>query len=228
MTNQRGFEKLIEESVKLHGHLCPGQVLGIRMAMYGIEKVGIHDPKGRDKKKLYLFVEIDRCATDALRSVTGCSLGHRTMRFMDFGKMAATFVNLETGISVRVVAKEDAREKAKNYFPEIKDKHQCQLEAYKIMSDEELFYHEPVYLNIPEQDMPGRPLRRVRCEECGEYVQDMRDVYRDGKIMCRPCANGEIYFYTFRYPKQSQRQEKDMNYGQTLSGRVPWNCSNSP
>ncbi len=201
MTNRQAFEEFLKEAVKFHGHLCPGQVLGVRMAMYGIEKVGSHDPKGRNKKKLYLFVEIDRCATDALQSVTGCSLGQRTMRFMDFGKMAATFVNLETGISVRVVAKEEAREKAKNYFPWIKDRHKCQIEAYKMMPDDELFYHESVYLNIPEQDLPGPPLRRVRCERCGEYVQDMREVYRDGKIMCRPCANGEIYFSTLRYPQ---------------------------
>ncbi len=202
MADQDTFEEFLKEAVKVHGHLCPGQVLGVRMAMYGMEKIGIHDPKGRDKNKLYLLVEIDRCITDALQSVTGCSLGHRTMKFMDFGKMAATFVNLKTGMAIRVVAKEEAREKAKNYFPGIKDKHKRQLEAYKIMSDEELFYHELVSLTIPEQDMPGVPLRRVRCEECGEYVQDMREVYRNGKIMCKPCGNGETYFSTFRYPKE--------------------------
>lgn len=206
MINKGNLEKLLDGSAKIHGHLCPGQVLGVRMAIYGLEKIGIDDPKGRDHKKLYLFVEIDRCATDALQSVTGCSLGHRTMRFMDYGKIAATFVNLSTGSAVRVVAREEAREIAKNYFPEIKDKHKCQLEAYKIMPDDELFYHEPVLLNIPKEDMPGRPLRRVRCEECGEYVQDMRDVYRDGKIMCKPCANGKYYFYTMRYAKKSQQK----------------------
>jgi formylmethanofuran dehydrogenase subunit E len=123
------FEALLEESVKIHGHLCPGQVLGVRMAMCGLGRIGVHDPKGADRKKLYLFVEIDRCATDALQSVTGCSLGHRTMRFMDYGKMAATFVNLASGRAVRVVAKEGARQKAREYVPGIEDKYQCQLEA---------------------------------------------------------------------------------------------------
>ena len=188
-----GFESLLDESVKIHGHLCPGQVLGVRMATYGLEKIGIHDPKGADRKKIYLFVEIDRCATDALQSVTGCSLGHRTMRFMDYGKMAATFVNLQTGRAVRVVAKEEAREKSREYFPEIEDKYQSQLEAYKVMPDEELFYHEEVVVNIEPQDMPGRPLSRVKCSECGEYIQDMREIREDGKLFCRSCACGRYY-----------------------------------
>ncbi len=187
------FEDLLNESTRIHGHLCPGQVLGVRMAIYGLKKIGIHDPKGADRKKIYLFVEIDRCATDALQSVTGCSLGHRTMRFLDYGKMAVTFVNLESGRSVRVVAMEESREKAREYFPAIDDKYKRQLEAYKVMPDEELFYHEDVYVEIPEQDMPGRPLRRVKCDRCGEYVQDMRELRDNGGNLCRPCAEGRYY-----------------------------------
>jgi formylmethanofuran dehydrogenase subunit E len=187
------FEALLEESVKIHGHLCPGQVLGVRMAMCGLGRIGVHDPKGADRKKLYLFVEIDRCATDALQSVTGCSLGHRTMRFMDYGKMAATFVNLASGRAVRVVAKEGARQKAREYVPGIEDKYQCQLEAYKVMPDEELFSHEDVTVSIAPQDMPGRPLTRVRCSECGEYVQDMRESTEGGRVLCKSCAKGRYY-----------------------------------
>jgi formylmethanofuran dehydrogenase subunit E len=187
------FEDLLRESTRIHGHLCPGQVLGVRMAIYGLKKIGIKDPKGADRKKIYLFVEIDRCATDALQSVTGCSLGHRTMRFLDFGKMAVTFVNLESGRSVRVVAMEESREKAREYFPEIDDKYKRQLEAYKVMPDEELFYHEDVSVEIPEEDMPGRPLRRVRCDRCGEYVQDMRELRNNGDTLCRPCSEGRYY-----------------------------------
>jgi formylmethanofuran dehydrogenase subunit E len=187
------FQKLLSESVKIHGHLCPGQVLGVRMAIYGLEKIGINDPRGADRKKLYLFVEIDRCATDALQSVTGCSLGHRTMRFVDYGKMAATFVNLQTSEAVRVVAKEEARGKAKEYFPDIEDKYKCQLEAYKVMPDEELFGYEKVSVSIPSQDMPGRPLSRVRCTECDEYVQDIREIKENGRTLCKACAHGGYY-----------------------------------
>ena len=138
MSIDNTFEGLLDESVKIHGHLCPGQVLGVKMSMLGLRNIGIDEPKGKDRKSLIVFVEMDRCATDAVQSVTGCSLGHRTMKFMDYGKMAATFMNLKTGKAVRVVAKEDAREKAKKYFPEAENKYAAQLEAYKIMSDEEL------------------------------------------------------------------------------------------
>ncbi|MBS1234402.1 MAG: formylmethanofuran dehydrogenase subunit region [Nitrospirae bacterium] len=187
------FESLLEASVELHGHLCPGQVLGVKMSMLGLREIGIADPRGRDRKSLIVFVEMDRCATDAVQSVTGCSLGRRTMKFMDFGKMAATFLNLRTGRAVRVIAKEEARQKAKEYFPEIESKYTAQLEAYKIMSEEDLFDVMDVQVTIPPEDMPGRPVQRIRCDSCGEYVQDMREVYREGKVLCRPCSYPGYY-----------------------------------
>jgi len=161
--------------------------------MLGLSRIGIDDPKGKDRKSIIVFVEMDRCATDAVQSVTGCSLGHRTMKFMDYGKMAAAFVNLKTGKAVRVIAREDSRDTAKNYFPELENKYAAQLEAYKIMSDSELFDVMDVKVELRPEDMPGRPLKRVRCEGCGEYVQDMRDVFKDGRALCKPCA-GERYY----------------------------------
>ncbi len=191
--NNFDFEKLLDISVKIHGHLCPGQVLGVRMSMHGLNLIGIDDPKDKDRKNLIVYVEIDRCATDAIQSVTGCSPGKRSLKLRDFGKMAATFVNLKTDKAVRLFAKEDSKDKAKNYFPEIEDKYKCQLEAYKIMPDEELFEWKEVKVVIPEEDMPGRPKRRVKCEKCGEHVQDNRDVNVEGKLMCKACA-GEAYY----------------------------------
>jgi formylmethanofuran dehydrogenase subunit E len=187
------FASLLEESVRVHGHLCPGQVLGVKMSMLGLREIGVGDPKGKDRKSIMVFVEMDRCATDAVQSVTGCSLGRRTMKFMDYGKMAATFVNLKTGKAVRVVAREDARDKAKKLFPDIENKYQAQLEAYKIMPDEELFDVMQVQVKINPEDMPGRPLRRVKCDSCREYVQDAREVYREGKVLCRHCADSGYY-----------------------------------
>ncbi len=187
------FESLLAESAKIHGHLCPGQVLGVRMSILGLKEAGIEDPRGKDRKNIIVFVEMDRCATDAVQSVTGCSLGHRTMKFMDYGKMAATFVNLKTGKAVRVIAKEESREKAKKYFPLIEDKYKAQLEAYKIMPDEELFDIMEVKVTLKPEDMPGRPLRRIKCDSCGEYVQDMREVEMNGKALCRSCAYGGYY-----------------------------------
>ncbi len=187
------FEDLLQESVKVHGHLCPGQVLGVKMAILGLKEVGIEDPKGNDRKSVMVFVETDRCATDAVQSVTGCSLGRRTMKLVDYGKMAATFVNLKTGKAVRILALEDSRQEAKKYFPEIENKHTAQLKAYTIMSDEELFDAMAVDVTIKPEDMPGRPLGRVRCDVCGEYIQDRREIYRDGKILCRACAGAAYY-----------------------------------
>ena len=187
------FENLLQQSVKTHGHLCPGQVLGVRMSILGLKEAGISDPRGADRKNIVVFVEMDRCATDAVQSVTGCSLGHRTMKFMDYGKMAATFVNLNTEKAVRIVAREDSREKAKEYFPEIGNKFEGQQKAYRIMPDEELFDLMEVVIKLPPQDMPGRPLTRVQCAVCREHIQDMREIYRDGKAMCVSCADGGYY-----------------------------------
>jgi formylmethanofuran dehydrogenase subunit E len=187
------FDKLLAESSTIHGHLCAGQVIGVRMSMIGLEAIAIHDPKEADRKKLYVLVEIDRCATDAIQSVTGCSLGKRSMRWLDHGIMAATFVNLETGKAVRITAREEARELSKNYFPTMGEKYQRQLEAYRIMPQQELFKIEHVQVDIAPEDMPGRPLRRVQCEKCGDWVQDCRELMTDGKILCRGCVNGKYY-----------------------------------
>lgn len=189
----KSFQELLEESVKTHGHLCAGQVIGVRMSIAGLEAVGIDDPKGKQRKSLYVFVEIDRCATDAIQSVTGCTLGKRTLRWLDYGVMAATFVNLETEKAVRITAREEARELSKKYFPEKKGQHERQMEAYRIMPLHELFKIENVDVSIAAEDMPGRPLRRLQCEDCGDWVQDCREIRRDGKILCRGCVNGKYY-----------------------------------
>ncbi len=187
------FESLLAESVGIHGHLCPGQVLGVKMSLLGLRETGINDPKGQDRKSLIVFIEMDRCAADAVQSVTGCSLGHRTMKFMDYGKMAVTFLNLRTGRAVRVVAREDTRQKAKERFPAAAGSSVGQVEAYRTMTDAELFAVMEVRIGMRPEDMPGRPVGRVRCGGCGEYVQDRREVVREGKILCRSCACGGYY-----------------------------------
>ena len=187
------FEEILAESVKTHGHLCPGQVLGVRLALLGLRLIGITDPKGKDRKRFLVFVEIDRCATDAIQSVTGASLGKRSLKFVDYGIMAATFYHLETGKAFRIIAREEAREAADRYFPEIEDKYRRQLEAYRVMPEEELFEVQEVVVEPSPFDLPGRPRRRVRCEACGVFVQDGREVERDGRTLCRPCAFGGYF-----------------------------------
>src|SRR3954469_3470787 len=115
------LDELLKDAEIAHGHLCAGQVLGVRMAMLGLEKLGIEDPRGKDRKRLVTFVEIDRCATDAIGVVTGCRLGKRALKFRDWGKMAATFVDVEGDRAVRVAAKESSKAWAKEMYPEIAD-----------------------------------------------------------------------------------------------------------
>ncbi len=187
----RSFEELLKESAALHGHLCPGQVLGVRMALLGCRLVGIDAPAL--SKDLVIYVEIDRCATDAIQAVTGCKLGKRTLKYLDYGKMAATFVNLASGKAMRVVAREDSREAAWDYAPPGADKKAAQLHAYRVMPEERLFSVMAVHLAIPATDLPGHPLRRVTCELCGEGINDGREVQRQGRTLCRPCAVGAYY-----------------------------------
>lgn len=205
------FETLLKESAAIHGHLCAGQVLGVRMSLFGLREIGINDPKGRDRKKLMVFVETDRCATDAIQSVTGCSLGKRSMKFMDYGKMAATFLNLATGKAVRIIAREGSRQKAKERFPGRTDVHAGQLEAYTVMPDEELFDVREVAVTVAPEDLPGRPMRRVQCDSCGEHVQDMREVYAAGKVLCRVCAQGG--YYTTPSPRPSSLRGEERGGG---------------
>src|SRR5918912_3020968 len=121
------IENLLKECERLHGHMCAGQVLGVRMAMLGCKSIGIEDPRGADRKKLLVFVEIDRCAADAIHTVTGCRLGKRTLKYYDYGKLAATFLNTQTNEAVRVVALDEARDAADRCFPEIASKYDRQM-----------------------------------------------------------------------------------------------------
>ncbi len=188
--------KTLEEYITLagqnHGHMCPGQMLGIRMAIYGLQALGFDDPV-KHCKRLLTFVEIDRCATDTISLVTGCRLGKRTLKFHDYGKVAATFVDTETGHAVRIVARDDSRQRAKLMFPALSDPHQAQLEAYKVMGDGELFTVQWVRVKLDPGDLPGRPRSRVNCTRCGEGINDGRERHVAGQVLCRSCA-GESYY----------------------------------
>jgi formylmethanofuran dehydrogenase subunit E len=160
--------------------------------MLGLRSIGIDDPV-KDRKRLLTFVEIDRCATDAVSLVTGCRLGKRSLKFLDYGKVAATFVDLETGRAVRVAARDDSRAKAKAMFPAIIDSSKAQLEAYKVMANDELFNLEAVRVKLKPEDLPGRRHSRVTCAQCGEGVNDGRECRRGDRVLCRSCA-GEPYY----------------------------------
>ena len=176
-----------------HGHLCAGQILGLRMAMYALELLGLDEPLGRDRKRLVCVVEIDRCVTDAIAVVTGCRLGKRSLRFRDFGKTAATFCDLEAGRAVRLAARESAKARAREIHPEIEGSNQQQIAAYREMTAAELFAVEWVRVTLGAEDLPGYKAPRVVCAACGESVSFRREVMRDGQALCRACA-GEGYW----------------------------------
>jgi formylmethanofuran dehydrogenase subunit E len=184
------YERLAWEA---HGHLCAGQILGLRMALHGLSLLGIEDPHGQDRKRLVTFVEIDRCATDAIPVVTGCRLGKRALKFRDFGKMAATFCDLKSGRAVRVAALDSAKDRARELHPEIGNKNEQQMKAYREMPPEELFRHAWVKVTLGPEEFPGYKGERRVCQECGESINFERHVERDGIILCRACAGDRYY-----------------------------------
>lgn len=188
----RSLDELLADAAAMHrGCLCPGQVLGVRMAMLGCQLLGIDEPT--HGKRLIVYVEIDRCMADAIAAVTGCRLGKRTLKHMDYGKCACTFVDTSTDRAVRISAREEARENIWGYIPFGLDKEAAQREAYKVMPDDELFVVQEVVIHIPEHDRPGRPVSRVLCTLCGEGINDRREIRQNGQVLCRACAQGGYY-----------------------------------
>lgn len=190
----KDFDSLLKSSAAAHGHLCPGQVVGVRMAMLGCRLIGLDEPTRRDQiKKLIVYVEMDRCTADAVAHVTGVKLGRRSLKFMDYGIMAATFLNLESGEAYRVLSTEEARSLAQVYAPDVEGKSARQLEAYKRMPDSVLFRVQKVQVKLDACDLPGPTRRKVACSRCGQVVRDRRETVEDGQVLCRPCTDA-CYF----------------------------------
>jgi formylmethanofuran dehydrogenase subunit E len=164
------------------------------MSLLGCKLIGLDNPTSREQiKKLIVFVEMDRCTGDAVAHVTGAKLGRRSLKFVDYGIMAATFVNLETGRAYRIISTEESRELAPFYAPEITEKRKQQLEAYKRMPDSVLFRVQEVEISLSEFDLPGPTHRKVVCSRCGQVVRDGREVVIDHLSLCKPCAEGAYF-----------------------------------
>jgi formylmethanofuran dehydrogenase subunit E len=163
------------------------------MALLGCSLIGLGDPRGEDRKKLIVWVEIDRCMTDAIAAVTGVRLGRRSLKFFDFGKVAATFLNTETGTAFRIVALESSRALADTRFQAVANKKDRRMKAYTGATDTELFSFGEVRVNYDENDKPGHPRRRVTCDTCGEGINDGREVIIAGRQLCRPCSSETYY-----------------------------------
>jgi formylmethanofuran dehydrogenase subunit E len=209
-----GFDALLSQAEQAHGHLCAGQILGVRMAMLALQRLGISDPRPRtlpsgalnpDRKRLVTFVEIDRCATDAIAVVTGCRLGKRALKFRDWGKMAATFVDLNSPIehatgdptyrAIRIAALESSKARARELYPHIEDKNKQQMLAYRELPDSDLFSEKWVAVPIHPRELPGYKSPRIACAQCGEGINYDREATINGQTLCQSCAHPQSRYY---------------------------------
>jgi formylmethanofuran dehydrogenase subunit E len=203
------LDTLLHDAELAHGHLCAGQILGVRMAMLALSRLGIDDPRARalpdgslnpDRKRLVVFVEIDRCATDAIGVVTGARVGKRALKLRDFGKMAATFVDLNQPLgdhdykALRIVALESSKDLARQLYPDL-EKNAQQMKSYHELPDAGLFSETWVRVPLPPSEFPGFKGQRVACTRCGEGVNFDRFIDRDGQRLCLACAHPEELYY---------------------------------
>jgi formylmethanofuran dehydrogenase subunit E len=208
------FEQLLREAEIAHGHLCAGQILGVRMAMLACRRLGTEDPRGKDRKRLVTYVEIDRCATDAIAVVTGCRLGKRALKFRDWGKMAATFLDLDAPLDVssesenipaykaiRIAALESSKARARELYPQIENKNEQQMRAYRELPDADLFSEQWVRVPLHPRERPGYKSPRIACDQCGEGINYDREVIipsssaGPAQTLCLACAFPQSRYY---------------------------------
>jgi formylmethanofuran dehydrogenase subunit E len=208
----QSLEDLLREAEIAHGHLCAGQILGVRMAMLACQRLGIEEPRGKDRKRIVTYVEIDRCATDAIAVVTGCRLGKRALKFRDWGKMAATFLDLAAPIdnpapdstptykAIRIAALESSKARARELYPHIENKNEQQMLAYRELSDSDLFSEQWVRVPLHPRERPGYKSSRITCDQCGEGINYDREAVIPSstdaaQTLCLACAFPESRYY---------------------------------
>jgi formylmethanofuran dehydrogenase subunit E len=182
---------LLQQSSARHSHLCPRQVLGVRLGLAGLTTLGLESPVS--KQNAIILVETDGCFADGIEVATGATIGHRTLRVNDLGKIAATFANVRTGKTIRISPALDVRARAWVYAPDQNRRYFAQVQGYQFMPEEELFRFEEVVLNPALEDLIGEPNARVNCEGCGEEIINERQIMIDGKLLCKSCANQGYY-----------------------------------
>ena len=196
------LDKYLEASAAQHSHLCPRQVLGIRAALVATDLLELDTPC--PDKRLLVISETDGCFTDGVRVVTGVSVGHRTLRIEDYGKIAATFIDVKQGRAIRVAPRVGVREQARNYRPEEKRRYFSQLHAYQIMPAEALFKIQEVRLTTPLRAIISRAGVRTECDQCGEEIINEREIRRDGLTLCHSCA-GKAYYVAINELKPTKQ-----------------------
>ncbi|MCB9135870.1 MAG: formylmethanofuran dehydrogenase [Anaerolineales bacterium] len=185
------LQTLLEISSSRHTHLCPRQVLGTRMGLAGAVALGLALP--RKDKGLLIILETDGCFADGIEVATGCSVGHRTLRIEDYGKIAATFIEVKTERALRLAPRANVRERAWKYAPDEHRHYFAQLEGYQQMPVDELFTFQEVALTKPLREILSRPGLRVQCDLCGEEIINEREIYQDHLRLCQGCATHAYY-----------------------------------
>jgi formylmethanofuran dehydrogenase subunit E len=202
------IQPLLEKSSRSHSHLCPRQILGVRMGLAGMKALGFDSPP--DKKRLLVIVESDGCFADGVIAATDCTVGHRTLRVEDYGKTAAVFVDTQTDRAVRVAPALDIRQKAYAYAPDEPRHYFAQMQAYQIMPDNEMFTATEVALTTPIEAILSRPGVRVNCDVCGEEIINEREIQHEGLTLCRACAGHSYYHAPIPVPAM-QLETQTMN-----------------
>ena len=206
--DQSLLKGIFEKAASSHNKICPRVVLGGRIGLAGAEVMGMEVP--RHDKRLLIILETDGWFVSGIEASTGCSVNHRTLRVEDYGKVAGTFVNVKTGVAVRVAPRRGVRERALNYAPEEKKRYFAMLKGYQVMPLDELLTIEDVVLSKPINSIISRAGVRVNCENCSEEIINEREILQDGKVYCQACA-GPAYYQTS--PNEPIATELIINHG---------------
>ena len=183
--------QILEKSMQDHDHLCPRQILGARIGMAGMKALGFDEPP--TKKQLLVISETDGCFVDGVIAATGCTVGHRTLRVEDYGKVAVTFVNTKSGYAVRIAPRLDIRERAAAFIPDEPRHYFAQMQAYQSMPDKEMFTMQEVCLNVSIEEIVSRPGLRVNCDICGEEIMNERELHQNELTLCSSCFGNGYY-----------------------------------
>jgi formylmethanofuran dehydrogenase subunit E len=198
------IQPLLEKSMRDHDHLCPRQILGVRIGLAGMKALGFSEPP--EKKQLLVITETDGCFVDGVIAATDCTIGHRTLRVEDYGKVAATFVDTQTGVAVRLSPVLNIRERAAAFVPEEPRHYFAQMQAYQSMPDEDMFAVTEVELATSIQEIISRPGMRVNCDVCGEEIMNEREIHSNGQILCRGCYSHGSYYHSLIQKIPSRRK----------------------
>ncbi|CAG0993565.1 formylmethanofuran dehydrogenase subunit E [Anaerolineae bacterium] len=188
------LKEILEQSAAMHHHLCPRQVLGARLGLLAGVELGLSLPQS--DKRLLTIIETDGCLADGVAVATGCTVGHRTLRVEDYGKVAATCIDTQAGRALRLAPRRVARQAAGLYAPEARNKWEAQLLGYQRMPDDELFSVQAVQLTTPVAQIVSRPGRKAICDVCGEEIINERETLRGSTVLCHACAGNAYYTLT--------------------------------